>query len=126
MSKHVESIFKSHLLAKEVLTTSDGMPFLNAHNAKMHASTLKDKKVTTHSRPKVVKPAVTVMKAEELIEKIGAAVTEKEVDALIEKGEKRKTVLAAVTDAKATIKAVAEDAKKTSETKVEGDPDTTK
>ncbi|MAX81745.1 MAG: hypothetical protein CL843_16405 [Crocinitomicaceae bacterium] len=97
MSKIVEKVFKSHPNAKKVFTTSDGMPFVNEHNAKLHSKTLKDKTVKTHERPKEESEKVT---AKELIDQIEAAKTVAEIDALVPEGEKRSTVLAAVEKAK--------------------------
>jgi hypothetical protein len=84
-------VFESNPNMKEYFETSDGQPFYKKQDADLHATSLKDKKVTLVERPaKDEKPKT----AAEVIELISVAETVEAVEALIE-GDERKTVIAA-------------------------------
>ncbi len=117
-----KSIFEANPNLKKCYQTSDGEFFYNQSDAKLHASSLKGKKVETLSRPlETIKPkaeeaqkakeAEEAQKAKEaeeaqkttlaadLIELINKAETEAEVDELA-KGDTRSTVIAAAKEKK--------------------------
>ncbi|MCO5253367.1 MAG: hypothetical protein M9892_03265 [Bacteroidetes bacterium] len=101
MSKHKE-VFEANPNVNQIYVTTDGVPFLDGHRAKLHQRSTHPEgrvevvhKVEATSLAESVEATSEVKKtAEARIADINAATTVEEVDILLN-GEKAKTVIAA-------------------------------